>query len=90
METLSREKDTFMALEMLLISKGVETHRHPYIVDVEAVAPEVATRMRVLGYDKLSEDLLKAFVREGLVTRPEPGEQAFLGPQAMHLVGGTP
>jgi hypothetical protein len=51
-------------LRVLTIRTGVQEGRVPSIVEVEKESPEIAAKMKALGYDALRPDLFRALARE--------------------------
>jgi ribosome biogenesis protein Tsr3 len=82
------DQELGIALPALIISNLVETGEPPDTVAVEAVSPEVAANMRELGYQELTADLLRAFIRSGDVSPLDQEELVDLrGPAVSALVG---
>jgi hypothetical protein len=89
METASHQEELGIALPALIVSKLLETGKGPDILDVRAVSPELADSMQELGYDELTADLMRAFLRTGDVKKLDPEKVAsFRGPAVRALAGG--
>jgi hypothetical protein len=89
METVTPQEALGIALPALIVSKLLETGKCPDILDVRALSPELADSMQELGYDELTAELMRAFLRTGDVKELDPEKVvSFRGPAVRALAGG--
>ena len=61
-----------IVIPALMAHHAVAKKENPSIVDVAAVAPFVADKMKELGYTELTKELLTAFRKHGIIRDPSP------------------
>jgi len=65
MDKIEVKQELGLVLPALIAHNLLATGKHPDIVKVRAVSPEIADKMESLGYDELTADLFRAFLRSG-------------------------
>jgi len=78
-DTLSEKESRGLLLLSLIVETKMVKQKHPSIVDVEQRSPDIAKRMKTLGYEELSPDLLRAFIRSGEVPPLENDDLKLFG-----------
>lgn len=88
MNTIDRKQELGFLLPVMIVNNMLETGKAPDIVAVRAVSLDIADEMETLGYESLTPDLLRAFMKHGDIEAPDSEQLVDLrGPAVSAFVG---
>jgi hypothetical protein len=83
---MTGKERTAVNLSVLITTTNMEKDRNPSILEVKQCAPRIAALMQQLGYEELSAELFRAFLKTGKAKQFDRNNLTHLNDQQLKVL----